>query len=214
VTIQLGSASSASNSEAAVSVNSLTVPSKAREAFEAADRLFQKNDVTGAWKKIEKALQSSPKYAAALTLRGLLKMSTNQPQQALPDFIAALEADRGYQVAYAALAADYNLMGQFDEALRVLDQGNSLSMQSWQAHFEASKALLGKKNFDRALKEANQAASLLGRDFPLINVVKAHAYMGLQDTNSAASELREYLRRENNGPLADKVRGILANLGK
>ncbi len=35
----------------------------------------------------------------------------------------------------------------------------------------ASKALFGKKSFDRALQKADQAASLLGHDLPMLNVV-------------------------------------------
>jgi len=212
MTIQIDAAPAQAQSENMVSVSSLTVPSKARKAFEAADQRFRENDVRGAWERVEKALQAFPKYAAALTLRGLLKMQTNQPQQAVDDFAAALDADRGYQLAYAGLAADYNLMGRFDEALRVLDQGNSLASPLWLAHFEASKALLGKKSFDRALAEANRAHSLLGRDLPMLNVVKGYAYIGLKDMTSGTTALQQYLRQESTGPLADKVRAVLASL--
>ena len=214
LTIQIGSANPTTHGQDAVSVNALTVPSGARKAFEAADRSLGKNDFAGAWDQINKALQAFPKFAAALTLRGVLKMHSNQPQEAIDDFTAALKADRGYHLAYVGLAADYNLIGRFDEALRVLDQASSLSAQSWQAHFEASKALLGKKSFDRALQKANQASKLLGRDFPMLNVVKAYAYLGLKDTNSAASELRQYLRQESTGAQADKARAILANIDR
>jgi tetratricopeptide (TPR) repeat protein len=214
LTIQIGSEHPSAHEQAAVSVNALTVPSRARKAFEAADRLLVKSDFAGAMNQINKALEAHPKFAAALTLRGVLKMHSNQPQEALDDFTAALEADHGYHLAYVGLAADYNLIGRFDEALRVLDQASSLSAQSWQGHFEASKALLGKKSFDRALQKANQAAKLLGHDFPMLNVVKAYAYLGLNDTNSAATELRQYLRQESIGAQADKARAILANIDR
>ncbi len=212
MTIQIDTAPARPQGGNVVSVSSLTVPSKARKAFEAADQRFRENDVRGAWERVEKALQAFPKYAAALTLRGLLKMQTNQPQQAVDDFVGAMEADRSYELAYAGLAADYNLMGRFDEALRVLDQGNSLASPLWLAHFEASKALLGKKSFDRALAEADRARSLLGKDLPMLNVVKGYAYIGLNDMNSGATALQQYLRQESTGPLADKVRAVLASL--
>ena len=214
LTIQIGSAHPATHERAAVSVNALTVPSGARKAFEAADRSLEKNDLSGAWNQVNRALQAYPKFAAALTLRGVLKMYSNRPQEAMGDFTAALEADRTYHLAYVGLASDYNQIGRFDEALRVLDQASSLSAQSWQAHFEASKALLGKKSFDRALQKANQAATLLGHDFPMLNVVKAYAYLGLKDTNSAATELRQYLRKESTGAQADQARAILAKIDR
>lgn len=212
LTIRIGSAHAATHDQAVVSVNALTVPSGARKAFEAADRSLQKNDFPGAWNQVNKALQACPKFAAALTLRGVLKMYSSQPQEAMDDFSTALKADRGYHLAYVGLAADYNQIGRFDEALRVLDQASSLSAQSWQAHLEASKALLGKKNFDRALQKANQAAELLGHDLPMLNIVKAYAYLGLKDMHSAAFELQHYLRQESTGLQADKARAILANI--
>ena len=212
ITIKVDSAPARTPSESVVSVGSLAVPSKARKAFEAADRLFRENNIRGSWERVEKALEAFPKYAAALTLRGLLKMQTNQPQQAVDDFTAALQADQGYQLAYTGLAADYNLMGKFDEALRVLDQGNYLASPSWLAHFEASKAFLAKKSFDRALAEADRAHSLLGQDLPMLNVVKGYAYIGLNDTHSGTTALQQYLQKESTGPLADKVRAVLASL--
>jgi tetratricopeptide (TPR) repeat protein len=214
LTIRLGSAPSAVHNEATVSVNSLATPSDAQKAFEAAERLFQKNDLSGAWNKVNKALQAWPNYAAALTLRGVLKMGNNQPQPAIDDFAAAVEADRSYHLAYIGLAAAYNLSARFDEALRALDQVDPRNPQSWQIHFETSKALLGKKSFGRALQEADRAASLLGRDLPEINVLRANAYIGMQDMNSAAKELREYLRLDGSGPLADKARALLVQMGR
>ena len=214
LTIRIGSERSAAPEQAAVSVNALTVPSGARKAFEAADRLLGKNDFEGAMNQTNKALEVCPKFAAALTLRGVLKMHNNHPQEAMDDFTAALQADSGYHLAYVGLAADYNLIGRFDEALRVLDQASSLSAQSWQAHFEASKALLGKKSFDRALQKANLAAKLLGHDTPMLHVVKAYSYLGLKDKNSAAIELRQYLRQEKGGAQTDKFRALLNDISK
>lgn len=210
-TIRLPSGSAA-RGESIVSVNALTVPSKAMKAFEKADRLFQKNDANGAWSNVNKALDAFPKFAAALTLRGVLQLGSNQPDHALADFTAALEADRTYQLAYVGMAAAYNLTAQFDRALQVLDRANTLTSQDWQAHFEASKALLGKQNFGRALQEANEAGNLLGHDAPQLDMLKATAYIGLKDLSSAVSELRECLQKENSGPLADRVRVMLAHL--
>jgi hypothetical protein len=48
----------------------------------------------------------------------------------------------------------------------------------------------------------------------MLNVVKAYAYLGLNDTNSAATELRQYLRQESTGAQADKARAILANIDR
>jgi hypothetical protein len=62
------------------------------------------------------------------------------------------------------------------------------------------------------LQKANQAAKLLGHDLPMLNAVKAYAYLGLKDTNSGATELRQYLRKESSGAQLDKARAIRANI--
>jgi hypothetical protein len=46
----------------------------------------------------------------------------------------------------------------------------------------------------------------------MLNAVKAYAYLGLKDTNSGATELRQYLRKESTGAQVDKARAIRANI--
>jgi hypothetical protein len=213
LTVQIGSSRPSNHTDGTVSVTGLAVPSGARKAYEKAARLLQKNDMAGAWNQLTIALQMWPKYAEALTLRGVLKLQSNGLQDAMKDFAAALELDQGYPLAYIGLAAGYNLTGRFDDALSILNQARSLKMQSWQVRYETSKALLGKKIFDRALQEASQAGRLLGHDLPSINIVKAKAYIGLKNTNSATAELQRLLQKENSGPEADESRALLASMG-
>jgi hypothetical protein len=214
ITIRIESGSPPARRQAAVSVNALKVPAGAKKAFDAANRFLQNNDITNAWKQVNKALQACPTYAPALTLRGVLKTDGNQLQEAVTDFDAALQADRSYGLAYVGLASDYNLMGHFDDALRILDQASSQTAPSWQTHLETSKALLGKGIFDHALLHANQAANMLGRDFALLNLIKAYAYLGLKDKISAATELRHYLEQDSSSERAGKARTLLAEIAK
>ena len=203
---------SSNSNSSTVSVTALAVPSGARKAYEKAARLFQKNEIAGAWNQLSTALQMWPKYAEALALRGALRLQSNGLQDAMNDFANALQLDRGCPLAYIGLAAAYNLTGRFDDALLILDQATSLKMQLWQVHYETSKALLGKKVFDRALREAIQADKELGQDLPSLNIVKAKAYIGLKNKNSAISELQKILQKQNSGPEADESRALLASM--
>lgn len=103
-------------------------------------------------------------------------------------------------------------MKQFDQALRVLDQGNTLASPSWLAHFEASRALLGKQDFGRALAEADRARNLLGKDLPILDLLRGYSHLGLRDVTSARLELQQYLQKQSTGAEADKVRAILTRL--
>ena len=214
LTIRIDSGSPTAPGQAVVSVNALRAHCREAKAFETADRLLQRGDPRGAWNQINKTLQACPNFVPALTLRGVLKMYSNKLQEAVSDFDAALKLDRSYSLAYIGLASDYNLMRRFDEALRVLDQASSQTAPSWQAQFEASKALLGKGSFDRALESANHAANMLGHDFAMLNLVKAYAYLGLKDKISAGTELRCYLRQKISGEHASQVRALLAEIEK
>ena len=212
LTIHLNSTPTLDQSQSVVSANSLAVPSKARKEVEASIRRVQKNDMAGAWDHVEKALHVSPKYAAALSLRGLLEMRQEHLEQAMADFSVSLENDRSDQLAYAGLAAGYNTKRQFDKALQVLEQGNSLASPLWFAHFEAGRALLGKQEFRLALAEGNRARNLLGRDVAVVDLLIGYSYLGLNDINSGRLELRQFLQQESAGPDADKVRAILTLL--
>jgi tetratricopeptide (TPR) repeat protein len=214
LTIRIGSVQNKSEDGGTVSVAALNVPPKAQNAYQKAAELFAKNDTPGAWKQLTNALKIWPRYAAALTLRGVLRTDSNQHDEARKDFLAALEADRGYNLAYIGLATSYNGIGQFDNALKIIDESKARTAQMWQSHFEASKALLGKRSYDSALYEAGRTSTLLGRDLPTLNLIKAKAYLGLNNSESAVKELKQYLRQENEGPQADSVRRVLASLRK
>ena len=168
-----------------VTAAQLTLPAEARTSFNNALKLFAKKDFDAARSQVVRALQICPRFAAALTLRGVLRVVGSQDQQAREDFRMALKIDPSYSLAYIGLAADYNLIGQFDQALNILRESAPFTARLWQSHFEASKALFAKGLFSRAIHEANQASLLYGRDMPDLHLIKAASYLGLKQNNDA-----------------------------
>jgi len=213
VTLHLGTAAVEKRSPSSVDISELEVPRKAKNLYEKATESLNKNKLDAATKEVESALEVCPRFAAALTLRGLLKMRSNRHEEAQKDFASAIESDRGYALAYVALAANYNLMRKFDDALNVIEASKAHTAQPWQAYYETSKAYVGKHLFLRALQEANQASALAGREVPGLNLIKAEAYLQLQQTDPAKKQLYEYLAQVGKGPQADKVRQLLASMG-
>jgi tetratricopeptide (TPR) repeat protein len=188
------------------------VPSKAWKAFQKATERFQKSDLAGARLQLDKAIELWPRFAAALTLRGVLKTHSALPHDAVEDFNAALDADRTYGLAYIGLAENHNATGNFDEAMNVLDRGSAYLTQMWQLHYEVSKALFGKKSFSRALQEASRASTMLGHELPGLCFIKAEAYVNLGDARAARTELETYLKENGNRPGADRLHQLLASL--
>jgi tetratricopeptide (TPR) repeat protein len=181
-----------------VSVAQMKVPEKARKAFNKAQVAMDKQKTEEANKYVAEALELHPEYSEALTLRGILKLDSNQLQDALTDLQHAVKCDTNYATAYLALGAAYNALSQYDEALRILDRGVGLSPTSWQAYFEMGKAFLGKANYEASIRQLIKAENMQPK-YSLIHLVKAHALLGMKSYPAAMSELELYLEQNPQG---------------
>lgn len=201
-----------------VSVAQMQVPERARNAFRKAQEAMRKTNNADVEKYLAEALSAYPRYADALTLRGILKLDKNQFDDARLDLEQAIQFDPNYALAYIALGSAYNVMSHWDDALRVLTRGTSLSPTSWQAYLEAGKALLGKRDFNGAMQQLSKAQSLRP-DFAMVHLLKADAMVGLKDYANALTELETYLKSDSTGSqaeqarhLAEKIRPLAINI--
>lgn len=194
---------------ATVSVEEMKIPKKAREHFEKANQALKKQKLDDAVKEAEAALAIAPRYAQALTLRGILKLDHGQIQDALNDFQAAVSSDPGYGMAYVASGAAFNSLGQYDNAARALDRAQELDPRSWQAHFEMSKAELGRQHYDAALREVNRAVEIAPEAFAPMHLVRAHIYLSQKNYPEAMAELEEYLQKAPQDPNTAEARKTL-----
>jgi tetratricopeptide (TPR) repeat protein len=197
------------NGNSTVSVAQLKVPERAAKAYAKAQEAFHKNKRDEARSQVDKALQLFPRYAQALTLRGLLYLDDQQPAQAIEPLEQAIKYDFSYGMGYVVLGAAYNLLARYDDAQRSLQRGVALLPTSWQAQFELSKAELGKGQFSEALRHVNRAGDLAPAGFPAIHLVRAHALLGLKNYTDAITELERYLGGESNSVASAKARETL-----
>jgi tetratricopeptide (TPR) repeat protein len=195
-----------------VSVSEYKVPKKAREALQKADAALQALKTDEALAHIGRALQIFPRYAAALTLRGIMKLDNHTPQDAVSDLEQAIQCDPAYAMAYLALGATYNNLSRFDDSIRTIDRGIALSPTSWQGYYELGKAYTGKGDFTTAIKQLNKAEDMAPKNFALVHLVKAHAMLGLKDYSSAMLELQSYLTQKPQGPDSEAARKTLDNV--
>jgi Flp pilus assembly protein TadD len=212
VTLVVPGASSIGDGSPTVSVQQLKVPEKAQKAVEKAHRLLESRkpeDAAKAAKYIAESLAACPDFAQALTLRGLMALDNNRPQDAVADLEKAVKSDSTYPNAYLVLGASYNLVSRYDDAVRVLDRALALAPNSWQAYFELSKASLGTGQFAAALRFINKAQERMPKEFPHLHLVKAHALLGLKNFSEAVSELEKYLTSEPQGPNSAAARQTL-----
>ena len=194
VDIRLGSSPAPTAGGAtSVSVAEMKVPEKARNHFHKAEAAMRKQKFEEVNSELEKSLEIAPNYANALTLRAVMRLDGNQPEQALTDAQKAINSDPNYAMAYIVCGATFNFMAKYDDAVRALERGIALDPTSWQGYFEMSKALLAKQNYEASLRNVNRAFDLAPKDYSPIHLVRAHVYLGMKDYDQAMTELEAYL---------------------
>ncbi len=209
VDLRIANPGASSDGGTTVSVAQLKIPDKARKEFHKAEEELHKHKPDAAREHIQNALQIAPNYAAALSLRGVLDLGENRLAQASSECEQAIKFDPNYGMGYVVLGATYNTMARFEDAERALQHGLLLVPQSWQAHFELAKALLGKTRYQEALRQIDQAGELVPSSYPAIHLVRAHALLGLKNYSQAIAELEQYLGGAPNGVDAAGARETL-----
>lgn len=214
VTLQLpriGASSSAGNNST-VSVAQLKVPEKARNEDKKAREALEKRDIADAWKHVNKALQITPQFAAALTTRALLELDNNQTPAAVADLERAVQFDAGYGLSFLVLGSAYNQLQHFDDAIRALDHGVALMPNYWQGYFELGKAYLGKNDLPNAQKQLDRCAQQAPPDYAPLHLVRANLDLALKNYPAAMAELETYLDHEPNSPNSDSARKTLGQV--
>lgn len=191
-----------------VSVAQMRVPERARNSFRKAQEAMRKEKTADAQKYVEEALHAYPKYADALTLRGILRLDEKNYEEASKDLEQAVQDDPNYPLAYVALGATYNLQSRWDDALRALTRGTSLNPAAWQAYFEMGKSLLAKRDYQAALQQFDKTQQLQPQ-YTLVHLVKAHALLGLKNYTNAMTELEAYLEQAPKNSQSDEARATL-----
>jgi hypothetical protein len=210
VTLKVGDASPSSDAAGAtVSVAEMRVPEKARKEFEKAQEAFSKQKIDDARARCEKSLAIAPTYSRALTLSALFDLSDNKLEDAARKAEEAVKSDYGYSMGYIVLASAYNALKRYDDSIRALDRAIPLAPNSWQAHFEMSKAQLGKGDFQKALAAIDRAAQASAGDYGPIHLVRAHALLGLKAYREAMVELEKYMSGDPKGADVADVRKTL-----
>lgn len=208
VTLRLNTPVAEPGSGTTVSVKSLAASEKAQDEYRKAHQAFLKSKFAEAWAFTQKALLAAPRYAQALTLRGILRIDKSDTKGGEEDLQESLKSDPNYALAYFAMGAALNVDGRYDDAQRTLEQGLRIEPTSWQGYFELGKSMMGKSDYRSALKYIVKAQGLQTSYAP-IHLVKAHALMGLKFYDEAAAELEEYIKADPSSPLATQAKQSL-----
>jgi len=208
VSLRLNIQNNDKSSGATVSVAEMRIPEKARQEWQKGQQALSKNKLQDARKHADRALEISPQYAQALTLRGILKLGADQSESGVVDLVQATKSDPNYAMGYIALGAGLNAERKFDDAVRALERGMALDPNAWQGWFELSKAEIARGDFSGALKHITRAAEL-NKDYPSIHLLMGHSLLGTHQYSRAVEEYELYLSQEPNSPNATNARAAL-----
>ena len=192
-----------------ISIAQYKVPAKAREAYRKAHEAVEKGKMEDAHKHLTKALEICPNYADALTLQGVLELNQRDSQAAIADLDKAIKADGNYAMAYMVMGSALNMESKFDDAIRTLQRGQSLAPNYWQGYFEMGKSYIGKADYPAALRQLERAESIAPADYPLISLLRAHAFLAMKQFPEAMSALQTYLQKDPQGSNSAQARKMM-----
>jgi tetratricopeptide (TPR) repeat protein len=191
-----------------ISARQLSVSAKARARIGAAQKKFEKGDISAAMIDLDAAMRLSPTCSEAWSMRAFMKLATRDSDGAIRDASHAADLDRDNAEAYLALGSAHNARREFKTAETSLRRSLVLRPGSWQAQLELAKAWYGQKRFVLALRQLD----LIQRDFPDVHLVRANILISVGRKRDGAEEFGTFLRAVPGDRRAPQIRRILAEM--
>jgi tetratricopeptide (TPR) repeat protein len=197
-----------------VSATSLLVPNNARKEFEQGLKEMRNNRLPQATQHLERAVGAYDKYAAAWTELGRVYSASHEMQKARQSFEKAIAADPKYAPPYVSLGAlqldDENYEGALESIGKAVQVDPAIAMgvggyiQGF-ANFRLNRLDAAQENLLQAEKGSHAST-------PQLHVILAELYLRKQDSSSAATHLRAYVKEAPQGSFADDVRKKLEEI--
>jgi tetratricopeptide (TPR) repeat protein len=172
-----------------------------------ADRMTGK--VKDAVADLDRSIALNPKDSSAFTERGQAYMSLNQIDKAVVDFDQAIVLNQGNDLARAARGLALLLKGSNAEGLVDIKNALDRNPNNQLAQLGQGLAMLVSGQYDRSIVALNQ---LVGKSVPLetfARLLRARAYIGRRDVDSAMADLDAVLGKQPNNSDGLLLRGMV-----
>jgi tetratricopeptide (TPR) repeat protein len=190
-----------------VSAHQLSIPAKAREAYEQGLTLLNsKKDYPAAVAEFQSAIRAFPTYYEAYAEMGVADYYGGDPSAAEQALRKSIELSSGkYPYAVFNLAELFNNAKRFADAELVAQQAIALDNSSSRGYFELARAQLGLRRAADAEQNAAKARDLQP-DYPLVYLTLLNIHLALHDYVSVLQDADAYLKLVPDSPLSDQVR--------
>jgi len=192
-----------------VSVATLRIPEKAWMHFERAQDAMQANRTEQFDRETAKALEISPNFAEVYLLRAIHEVNGHQVEAAIADVERAQRAEPGAAWAGVILAGAYNSEHRWAEAVMTLENLHGAEVDTWQARYERTRAAIGSRDVEGALRWSEQAMAMAPANFAEVHLLRANALSLARRWPAAINEMETYLDAEPPQPRREAVLAML-----
>jgi len=190
----------------------LAAPKGARKEYEQGHEALGAKDLAGARKHFEKAIETDPCYARALTELGVVLTLQTELASAETSFQKAIHCDGEFLEAYLQIGILLDIEKKYAEGESILQQALRVAPSDWQPYYRLGALYQHAGDYKKAEEEYLKAEALSNAVPPEVHVRLADAYLQQEQYTEAYTELQTYLRIAPQGPLADQTRSLLQRL--
>jgi hypothetical protein len=191
-----------------VSVNTMTIPKDARDAFDRGRKAGTEKKFDEAVTELNKAVGTFPQYAAAWSLLGEVHRLQNQFEPAKTEYAQALAADPKFVSPYFGLAAMAVVENKWTDAAQFTEQLIQLNSSAYPlAYFFNAAANLNLGRLDAAELSARKFQQMdKAHTRPDIALLLATILAGKHQYAEAAQLYRDYLALKPDAPNTEALK--------
>jgi tetratricopeptide (TPR) repeat protein len=197
-----------------VSATSLLVPSNARKEYEQGVKDVQGNRLPQAMQHLQRAVSAYDKYAAAWAELGRAYAINHERDKARESFGKAIAADPKFAAPYVSLGAllveDQDYEGALESIGKAVEVDPAIT--TGVAGYIQGLSNFRLDRFDAAQQSLTQAEKGPHTNTPQLHVILAEIYLSKDDSATAATHLRAYLKEAPQGSFAAEMRNKLQEL--
>jgi Carboxypeptidase regulatory-like domain/Tetratricopeptide repeat len=184
----------------AVSAHVLSVPQKARDAYDAGRKKMEGKDPTGAISEFQQAIAAEPGFYEAYELLGRAYLQLNQSDEAEKAFRKSVDVSQGkYVIADFDLGSTLMDRLQFAEGEQIVRRGLELEPNQWLGLYELGRALFYQHHVEEAQKSVEQARSL-NPNVAVIYRLLANIHVAQHNNVALLADLDSYIRLDPDSP--------------
>jgi tetratricopeptide (TPR) repeat protein len=193
----------------AVSTRELALPQKAQETLhKGLDELYQSHDPAKSLTYFEQVIQQAPDYFEAYYDEGIAFLRMRKIDNAQTAFQKSADLSKGrFAEPYIELATINVDRGKFPEAEKLARMGMGIQPDSWRAHYELARILLGEGLPVDAEQSAFEARRLEPK-FPTLYVVLANIQLRLGKNEAVVEDLDTYLKLAPDGSYSNQAKQL------